>query len=141
MINQIPVRIRFNNGRFVFQKIQGQENGHTCPISKHDNKRRLYEKEKCPECSFQPKWDWLQYNVNDEENKISCSVCIHYFSKSSNAACANFKNKNLFVTGYSNFRIRLSSVVDHENSMFHKDSIAKQTAENNPKQTPAYNSL
>ena len=50
-----------------------------------------------------------------------------------------WKTKNLFVTGCKNFQ--LSTVVDHENSKRHKDSCAKQTAEQNLPKNPAYNSL
>ena len=66
---------------------------HLPDVQTNDDKKRLHEKEKHTERSFQPKWkesrDWLQYN--DEANKMSCSVCIHYFNKSSNATCANLK--------------------------------------------------
>jgi hypothetical protein len=49
------------------------------------------------------------------------------------------KLRNFFVTGCKNFQ--LSTVVDHENSKGHKDSCAKQTAEQNLPKKPAYNSL
>ena len=119
MINWIPVKIKFNNGRMadsIFKSARPGKRPHLPDVQTNDDKRRLCKREKRPELSVQPKWKesrgWLQYN--DEENKMSCSVCIHYFNKSSigNATCSNLKNKSLFVTGCSNFR--LSSVVDHE---------------------------
>jgi hypothetical protein len=69
----------------------------------------------------------LQYN--DNEHNMTCSLCIQYSNASTNKS-SNLKNKNLFVTGCKNFRF--STVVDHENSKGHKDSCAKQTAEQNP---------
>ena len=84
--------------------------------------------------TFQNKWkenrQWLKYD--EMEGIMTCSVCISFpHSKS------NLKNKNLFITGCSNFRV--SSVVDHENSRGHKgltDSVSKQAAESHPKATP-----
>ena len=105
-------------------------------------KREKYDRERRPDRSFSNKWkegrDWLVYDVND--NKMTCSLCSRYFS-ATNAPKSqiNLKNRNLFISGCSNFR--LSSVIDHEKSKCHQDSITRQHAEVNPKKTPAYNSL
>ena len=76
MINwiRIPVKIQFNNGRMadsIFNRCKARKTATPADVQTNDDKRRLYEKEKRPKRSFQPKWkesrDWLQYN--DEKNK------------------------------------------------------------------------
>ena len=110
MINWIPLKIKFNNGRMadsIFKSARPGKWPHLPNGQTNDDKRRLCKREKRPERSVQPKWKesrgWMQYN--DEENKMSCSVCIHYFNKSSigNAACANLKKQEPVCQGLQQF--------------------------------------